>query len=141
MLGAMVRTASLTALILCGGGVANAADFGNGPDTSYENYDEERDRVRPVRRGNSVDHAYNKLQSHGFYNIVVERTDIPYSFRACKRGKRYHVHIDENGELEELNSLGACQQYADEYDGGPRYSGNPDEQWRRSIYRRARHYY
>ncbi len=139
----LLRAASASA-VLIGGTSAMAADLDYPPDAAYENNGGsgyEGDYRRPVRHRGSVTHAYRKLEKHGFYNIVVERTDLPYSFRACKRDKRYHIHMDENGELEELNPLGACQQYADEYDGGPRYSGGGDEQWRRSVYRRARHYY
>ncbi len=143
MLGDMIRTASLSTLLLCGGGAANAADLDYGPDASYGRYEDENYQRQPVHRTRSVDQAYAKLQSHGFHDIVVERTDVPYSFAACKRGKRYHIHIDERGELEELNSVGACGQYADDYNGAPRnYSSRySDEEWRKRTYWRARNNY
>lgn len=138
-----------TGALILGGTPAVAADLDYPSDAAYEenggyrhngDYRDNGDYRRPVHRTNGVDHAYRKLEKHGFYEITVERASAPYSFNACKRGKRYHVHIGYDGELEELNSLGACHQYAyDGYDERPRYYSRYHENWRNRVYRRARY--
>lgn len=143
----LVRAAAAGAVLLTGGMAANAADLDYPPDAAYEengyrhngDYREDGGHIQPVHDRSGVDHAYRKLRKHGFYEIALERSSIPYSFSACKRGKRYHIHIDYNGELEELNSLGACHQYSNGYDDQPRYYSRHHEKWRNRVYRRARY--
>ena len=55
--------------------------------------------------------ARESLADRGFYNIHVERASLPYSFLACKRGQRFHVHVGYYGEIQELDPIGYCGGY------------------------------
>jgi hypothetical protein len=49
---------------------------------------------------------------------------LPYSFHACKRGVRYHIHVNYYGDLAQVDELGRCRDYGDEdysYRGRSRY--------------------
>ena len=72
----------------------------------------------------SVDDAYGKLHRKGYYDIRVQRANEPYSFIACKRGVRYHIHINYYGDFEQVDQVGSC--------GGYGYgNGYPIQQWLR----------
>lgn len=95
----------------------------------------------------TVDDAYGKLHRHGYYDIRVQRASEPYSFIACKRGQRYHIHINYYGDFEQVDQVGYCGGYARSYDDDdyrPRrrsYYGHDDDAPRYWGYRRARGYY
>ena len=90
--------------------------------------------------------ARDKLSALGYYDIRTERiSSLPYSFTGCKRGTRYHIHVDYYGELTQVDEVGGCQRYEREesryehpriyhrYDGYrryQRYGGN----YRRHFY-------
>jgi hypothetical protein len=67
----------------------------------------------------SVDQAEDTLYRRGYYDVRLERPTLPYSFSACKRGVRYHVHVDYYGDLVQVDPIGRC------YEGGyrPGYYG------------------
>ena len=47
--------------------------------------------------------ARDKLSALGYYDIRTERiSSLPYSFTGCKRGTRYHIHVDYYGELTQV---------------------------------------
>ena len=56
----------------------------------------------------SVYEAEQTLYQHGYSDIRLERASLPYSFNACKRGVRYHIHVDYYGDLVEVDAMGAC---------------------------------
>lgn len=66
-----------------------------------------------IQKVHSVYEARDKLERHGYYNVQTERATIPYSFIACKRGVRYHIHINYYGDLEQVDPVGACRSYGD----------------------------
>lgn len=72
-----------------------------------------------IQRVHSVYEAEETLHRRGYYDIRLERATLPYSFNACKRGVRYHVHVDYYGDLVGVDELGPCSR--DEYDGRGRY--------------------
>ena len=72
-----------------------------------------------VQRVHSVYEAEETLHRRGYYDIRLERATLPYSFNACKRGVRYHVHVNYYGDLVGVDELGPCSR--DEYDGRGRY--------------------
>lgn len=82
-----------------------------------------------VQRVHSLGKAEQSLYGLGYYDVRVERATLPYSFSACKRGKRYHIHIDYYGTLVQVDRIGSCEDYAD----APNYYG------RRSHYDRYRY--
>lgn len=137
--------ASAFVLALTSAGVAHAADL------DYDNLKYYEGQAR-VYKAHSVDDAYGKLHRHGYNDIRVQRASEPYSFIACKRGQRYHIHLNYYGDFEQVDQVGYCgDRYArgyrkdDDgydyrsyrrrhdygYDDAPRYWG----------YRRARDYY
>lgn len=82
-----------------------------------------------VQHVHSLGEAEDSLYGLGYYDVRVERATVPYSFNACKRGIRYHIHIDYYGTLVQVDRLGSCGDYADR----PNYYG------RRSHYDRYRY--
>jgi hypothetical protein len=82
-----------------------------------------------VQRVHSLGQAEQTLHRLGYYDVIVERSSLPYSFHACKRGLRYHIHIDYYGTLVQVDRIGSCREYADRRD----YYG------RRSYYDRYRY--
>src|SRR5258705_5494670 len=61
------------------------------------------------------------LNRRGYYNIQLERASLPYSFNACKRGVRYHVHVNYYGNLVQVDALGPCDSYESNTYGRRRY--------------------
>jgi len=82
-----------------------------------------------VQRVHSVYEAEDALRRRGYYDVRLERASLPYSFNACKRGVRYHIHVDYYGDLVQVDPIGNCR----EADYG--YYG------RRPYYRRYRDRY
>ncbi len=77
-----------------------------------------------VVRVHSFYEAKHKLRDLGYYAIQTERSYPPYSFVACKRGQRYHIHIDYYGDLVQVDEAGACHDYrARSYEPRPQYEG------------------
>jgi hypothetical protein len=76
----------------------------------------------------SVREAELTLYRQGYHDVEVERASLPYSFNACKRGVRYHIHVDYYGDLVQVDRVGRCygngkrNGYAAEGDYG-RYNG------------------
>lgn len=68
-----------------------------------------------VHKAHSLGKAEHTLRDLGYYDIQVERSSLPYSFNACKRGVRYHVHMNYYGDLEQVDELGRCRDYDDDY--------------------------
>jgi hypothetical protein len=54
--------------------------------------------------------ARNTLASFGYYDVEIERASLPYSFTACKRGTRYHIHVDWHGDLVQVDPIGGCRE-------------------------------
>jgi hypothetical protein len=85
----------------------------------------------------SLEEAHHKLHRIGYTDIEVERASLPYSFTACKRGLRYHVHMNWYGDLEQVDPIGRCRGYA--YGDSPRYDGRRSYDEGRALrYRRWR---
>ena len=59
-------------------------------------------------RVHSVYEAEESLHRRGYYDVRLERASLPYSFNACKRGVRYHIHVDYYGDLVQLDPIGRC---------------------------------
>ena len=78
-----------------------------------------------VHAVHSVYEAKDTLYRRGYYDVQLERSSLPYSFNACKRGVRYHIHMNYYGDLVEVEAVGRCYEdaYAPRYDVGPRYYG------------------
>ena len=57
-----------------------------------------RDNTGLVQRVHSVYEAEETLERRGYYDVRLERASLPYSFNACKRGVRYHIHVNWYGE-------------------------------------------
>lgn len=73
----------------------------------------------------STDQARNALRDRGYYDIVLERASLPYSFNACKGGSRFHIHMDYYGALIDVDPIGRCDGYGRRYrdrDYDDRYS-------------------
>jgi hypothetical protein len=56
----------------------------------------------------SLYEAKDKLHAIGYYDVRVERASLPYSFNACKRGVRYHIHMSWYGDLVQVDEIGDC---------------------------------
>ena len=82
-----------------------------------------------VQRVHSVYEAEATLHRRGYYDIRIERATIPYSFNACKRGIRFHVHVGYYGELVERDAMGPCERDDYRYYGQRRYPDRP-RYWR-----------
>ena len=90
-----------------------------------------------VERVHSFYEAKHKLRYLGYYAIQTERTSVPYSFIACKRGQRYHIHVDYYGDLVQVDEAGSCHDYRERYDEPrTRYEG----QYRYNRYSRYNRY-
>ena len=77
-----------------------------------------------LHKVHSLHEAKHSLRDLGYYDIQVERASLPYSFHACKRGVRYHIHVNYYGDLAQVDELGRCRDYGDEdysYRGRSRY--------------------
>ena len=74
----------------------------------------------------SVYEAKQTLYQHGYHDVVIERATLPYSFNACKRGVRYHIHVDYYGDLVQVDPVGRCYGYGNGYGNGNGY-GSEDE--------------
>jgi hypothetical protein len=61
-----------------------------------------------VSRVHSVDEAEDSLHRRGYYDVRLERSNLPYSFNACKRGTRYHIHVNYYGDLVQVDPMGRC---------------------------------
>jgi hypothetical protein len=117
-----VFTASGFAIMLLAVGPADAAGVGL---TKVPN-----ETAVMLQRVHSVYEAEQTLYRRGFYDVRLERASLPYSFNACKRGTRYHIHVNYYGELVEVDEVGSCRRY----DGDQTYYG------RRPYYDRYRDY-
>ena len=62
----------------------------------------------PRADAHSLYEAKDTLYGLGYYDLRVERASLPYSFNACKRGVRYHIHMNWYGDLVQVDELGAC---------------------------------
>ena len=71
----------------------------------------------------SVSEAMQTLYEQGYRDVRVERASLPYSFNACKRGVRYHVHVDYYGDLVQVDAMGSCNGYGSDYEDRGRYDG------------------
>jgi hypothetical protein len=80
-----VFTASGFAIMLLAVGPADAAGVGL---TKVPN-----ETAVMLQRVHSVYEAEQTLYRRGFYDVRLERASLPYSFNACKRGTRYHIHV------------------------------------------------
>ena len=117
-------TASSLAILLVGASGASAAgvaDMASGvpdhrPSTLIQNV-------------HSLYEAKNTLHGLGYYDVRVERASLPYSFNACKRGARYHIHVNYYGDLVQVDKVGYCSGYE--------YNDNGDDYG----YRHRRHRY
>jgi len=87
------------AQVLCTSG-AGAASFGP-PNPAG-------DTATVVLRVHSVYEAEETLQRRGYYDVHLERASEPYSFNACKRGVRYHIHVNYYGDLVQVDPIGPC---------------------------------
>jgi hypothetical protein len=67
-----------------------------------------------LQRVHSVYEAQQTLYRRGFYDVRLERASLPYSFNACRRGARYHIHVNYYGELVEVDEVGPCRRYGDD---------------------------
>src|SRR5215468_5813427 len=61
-----------------------------------------------VQQVHSVYEAEETLQRRGYYDVRLERASLPYSFNACKRGVRYHIHVNYYGDLVQVDPIGSC---------------------------------
>lgn len=77
---------------------------------------------RMVSLVHSVDEAEDTLHRRGYYDVRLERSNLPYSFNACKRGTRYHIHVNYYGDLVQVNPVGRCGENGYRYyDRRPNY--------------------
>jgi hypothetical protein len=81
-------------------------------------------------QAHSLYEAKDTLYGLGYYDVRVERASLPYSFNACKRGVRFHIHVNWYGDLVQVDEIGPCG------DGG--YRGYDDRPYR--SYRYGRDY-
>ena len=91
-----------------------------------------------VLRAHSVYEAEDSLHRRGYYDVRLERASLPYSFNACKRGVRYHIHVNYYGDLVQVDPIGRCGDDDDGYYGRRRYydNGNYGSYYDRYRYRR-----
>jgi opacity protein-like surface antigen len=98
--------ASGLAMLLMGASVASAAGAANMATGIPGN------RVGTlIEKVHSLYDAKNTLYGLGYYDVRVERASLPYSFNACKRGARYHIHVNYYGDLVQVDRVGYCRQY------------------------------
>lgn len=103
--------ASVLALLLASASSVQAAGIGGGAKGIA---DAQTNSI--VERVHSFYEAKHKLRDLGYYAIQTERSYPPYSFVACKRGQRYHIHIDYYGDLTQVDEAGSCHDYRQRYD-------------------------
>ena len=91
-----------------------------------------------VLRAHSVYEAEDSLHRRGYYDVRLERASLPYSFNACKRGVRYHIHVNYYGDLVQVDPIGRCGDDDYGYYGRRRYydNGNYGSYYDRYRYRR-----
>ena len=124
-----VCTAPALAVVLCTSGAAAVGISVLNPA---------RDNTGLVQRVHSVYEAEETLERRGYYDVRLERASLPYSFNACKRGVRYHIHVNWYGDLVQVDPIGPCggngngyygrrPYYEDGYNGGyyDRYRSRP----------------
>jgi hypothetical protein len=96
----MWRTTLWSGLVLLlGASSAGAAGFG---------FPEQAPAGTLVQRVHSVYEAEETLYRRGYRDVRLERASLPYSFNACKRGIRYHIHVDYYGDLVQVDPIGEC---------------------------------
>jgi hypothetical protein len=94
-----------------------------------------------VLRLHSVDEAEDSLHRRGYYDVRLERSNLPYSFNACKRGTRYHIHVNYYGDLVQVDPVGPCGANGyGHYDRRPNYDDEYNERSRGSYRYRPRYY-
>lgn len=59
-------------------------------------------------KAHSLGEAEETLYGLGYHDVRVERATLPYSFNACKRGVRYHIHMNWYGDLVQVDEVGSC---------------------------------
>jgi hypothetical protein len=101
-----VLAASGLAIMLLGAARADAAGVGIAKPPSHAG--------SMLQHVHSVYEAEQTLYRRGSYDVRLERASLPYSFNACKRGIRYHIHVDYYGELVEVDEVGSCRRYDDD---------------------------
>ena len=115
-----MRRVLCAAVVLCLLGVSGA----NAVTVRTAQFDKPNMLLHKVH---SLGQAKHTLRDLGYYNIDVERASLPYSFHACKRGLRYHIHVNYYGDLVQVDELGRCREYGDDdnygYRGRSRYRG------------------
>jgi hypothetical protein len=84
--------------------------------------------VQPVH---ALYEAEATLHRHGYHDVRIERATLPYSFNACKRDTRYHIHVNYYGDLVQVDPIGPC------HGNGYGYRSEPDGD---RYYRRDRHW-
>ncbi len=62
-------------------------------------------------QAHSLFQAKEKLYNLGYSSVRTERASLPYSFSACKRGARYHIHMNWYGDLVQVDATGPCGEY------------------------------
>jgi hypothetical protein len=92
---------------------------------------------RMVSRVHSVDEAEDSLRRRGYYDVRLERSSLPYSFNACRRGTRYHIHVNYYGDLVQVDPIGPCgaNGYGYYFDRRPNY----DDRYNGRYYDRYRY--
>src|SRR5215467_9019194 len=134
MLRTSLCSASAPALVLCAS-VAGATGL-NVPNPASNS-------GSVVQKVHTVYEAEETLQRRGYYDVRLERASLPYSFNACKRGVRYHIHVDYYGDLVQVDPIGSCggngyrdygrrPSYDDEYYG--RYHDRYSDRYRYRRY-------
>lgn len=91
-----------------------------------------------IHQVHSLYEAKRSLRDLGYYNIQVERASLPYSFVACKRGARFHIHVNYYGDLVQVDEVGPCREYG--YGSGY-YNSRPYSENRYRRYRYPRYDY
>ncbi len=66
-------------------------------------------------QAHSLYEAKEKLYTLGYSYVRTERASLPYSFNACKRGVRYHIHMNWYGDLVQVDESGPCGEYGYRY--------------------------
>ena len=99
MLRTSLCSASAPALVLCAS-VAGATGL-NVPNPASNS-------GSVVQKVHTVYEAEETLQRRGYYDVRLERASLPYSFNACKRGVRCHVHVNYYGDLVQVDPIGSC---------------------------------
>src|ERR1700730_4721250 len=102
-------TASGLAMIFLGASGADAAGVG------AVNFAKDAGAI--LHRVHSVYEAEETLYRRGYHDVRLERASLPYSFNACKRGTRYHIHVDYYGALVQVAPIGESAGNDDEYYG------------------------